>query len=259
MDHPATNYGSKYRGAGVFVGLLGVCIVFAAIAPGAFAVGTDWVLQVVGVVKVIMMCTMLIVVKRIGGASGLKQEWINFRVASEKQRYGALENVIVELKGGLDQACANKVREEILRVLDGSDGQIYYNSNKADQYEAIEHTTEILGTVIFFIALVAACGLLLSEFHIIPHQSWVILFTAFLPAALGGLHGINGFLTVGTLAMDHRKMQVFLSDALTNLRNPNANDPATVLTIAIEVSEGLNSRDHEWKEKTNEGNNLSLA
>ena len=259
MDLPATNYGSRYRGAGVFTGLLGIAIVFTAIAPSAFALTTDWALQVFGVVKVLMMLIMLIIVRRIGGANGLKQDWINSRLASERKRYSDLEKAILELRGGLNTACTEKVKVKLRSVLNGAESQIHYNSNRANQYEAIEKTTAVLGIIIFYVALFAACGLLVSEFHIIPHQTWLILFTAFFPAALGGLHGINGFLTIGSLAMDHRKMQKFLIDALKNLESSNASEPDTVLKIADEVVAGLNSRDHEWKEKTNEGINLSLA
>ena len=259
MDLPATNYGSRYRGAGVFTGLLGIGIVFTAIAPSAFALTTDWVLQVFGVVKVLMMLFMLIIVKRIDGANGLKQDWMNSRLASEKKRYSDLESAILELRSGLDAASTEKVKMKLCGVLDGAEGQIHYNSNRANQYEAIEHTTARLGTIIFFVALFAACSLLLSEFHIIPHQAWLILFTAFFPAALGGLHGINGFLTIGSLATDHRKMQLFLEAALKNLKRSDASDTDTVLKIADEVVAGLNSRDDEWKEKTNKENNLSLA
>ena len=259
MDLPATNYGSRYRGAGVFTGLLGIAIVFTAIAPSAFALTTDWVLQVFGVVKVLMMLIMLILVKRIGGANGLKQDWIDSRLASERRRYSDLEGSILKLRGDLNAASTEKVKEKLRGVLYGAEGQIRYNTNKANQYEAIEKTTAGLGLIIFYVALFAACGLLISEFHIISHQPWLILFTAFFPAALGGLHGINGFLTIGSLATDHRKMQQFLEAALKNLESSDASDPDTVLKIADEVVAGLNLRDHEWKEKTNEGNNLSLA
>ncbi len=38
------------------------------------------------------------------------------------------------------------------------------------------------------------------------------IFTAFAPAAVGGIHGINGFLDISGLAEQHENMAQYLSD-----------------------------------------------
>jgi hypothetical protein len=258
-DKAATDYGSEYRGVGVLTGGLGVAIVFAAIAPGAFAVEDLLVLRCFGVLKVSMMCLMLFLVYMVGQKSGLKEKWIRARQESERDRYKTLAALIRVLEGERTEQHAAPVVAELSRILLGESGQIHYNHNKTHQYEAIEKAAEGISWCGFFIALICAFMILLAEFHWLHHHSELILGTAFLPALVGGVHGINGFLTVGNLAADHKVMAKNLSESSVALGKLSARDVDQVLQIARATYTRLDGRDLEWIKKTQSGNRLIVG
>lgn len=258
-DKSAINFGNEYRGVGVLIGFLGIAIVFAAIAPGAFQLENIWVLRGFGMLKVFMMCLMLTLVYIVGQKSGLKEKWIDSRRDNEKDRYKPLHELIQSLESKKTEQLASHVKQELSRNLLGETGQIHYNHYKAEQYEAIERAAERISWVGFFIALLSAVWILLAEFDLVHHHYWLILGTAFLPALVGGVHGINGFLTVGNLAGDHKTMAVFLREASAALKKVLANDKDEVLNIAKMTYLRLDGRDAEWKEKTQSGNRLIVG
>ena len=258
-DKSAVNYGNEYRGVGVFIGMLGIAIVFVAITPGAFEINNILWLRLLGILKVFMMCLMLTLVYLIGQKSGFKDKWINSRLKSEKDRYFPLEDLIAQLIKDKSEKLTTSVKTEALRILQGHDGQIEYNHNKAQQYESIEKAVERISWIGFFVALVCAVLILLSEFDLIHHQSFLILGTAFLPALVGGLHGINGFLTVGNLAGDHKTMTQHLTEAECVLQEVSASDADEVLKIAKKTHLRLDGRDIEWGEKTQSGPVLTVG
>lgn len=258
-DLAATDYGSEYRGVGVLTGGLGVAIVFAAIAPGAFAVEDILVLRCFGVLKVSMMCLMLFLVYMVGQKSGLKEKWIRTRQQSEQDRYKRLAALIQLLEGELTEHHAEPVLRELSRILLGEGGQIQYNHNKAHQYEAIEKAAEGISWGGFFVALVCAFLILLAEFDWLHHHPVLILGTAFLPALVGGVHGINGFLTVGNLASDHMAMAHHLSETSDALDKLSARDVDQVLQIARATYTRLDGRDLEWIQKTQSSNRLIVG
>lgn len=259
QDKSATNYGNEYRGVGVLTGLLGIAIVFAAIAPGAFHIENVDVLKSFGVLKVFMMCLMLYLVYQVGHRSSLKSNWIHTRRDSEKDRYKVLSDLIQILKLSNQYQDAVKVNKELARILKGDEGQIIYNDTKAEQYEAIEKAVERISWVSFFIALLCAAWLLLSEFDVVHHRPWLILGTAFLPALVGGIHGINGFLNVGGLVDDHKRMGNYLREADKLLETSAAEKVENVLALASAIYSQLDGHDVEWMEKTKNGNKLIVG
>lgn len=259
QDTSATDYGNAYRGVGVLTGLLGIAIVFAAVAPGAFELENILALRCFGILKVSMMCLMLFLVYTVGQRSGLKDRWISARRESEKDRYQTLRELIQLLEGGKNEQHAAPVVAELSRILLGENGQIHYNRNKAHQYEAIEKAAVGISWTGFFCALVCAFLILLAEFHWIHHQSALILGTAFLPALVGGVHGINGFLTVGNLAADHKAMADYLHKSSDALHSLAVKDVDQVLEIARSTYMRLEGRDAEWIEKTQTGNRLIVG
>lgn len=258
-DKSAVNYGNKYRGVGVVIGLLGIAIVFVAIAPGAFEVESIKSLRLLGMLKVFMMCLMLVLVYLVGQKSGFKGKWIRSRLDNEKDRYRSLSELITHLENNKSGKLTTTLAEELFRILQGHDGQIHYNHNKAQQYESIEKAAERISWIAFFVALVCAVLILFSEFDLIHHRPYLILGTAFLPAMVGGVHGINGFLTVGNLAGDHKTMTKHLSEAEHALKSVLASDTDEVLKIAKRTYLRLEGRDTEWKEKTQSANKLIVG
>lgn len=258
-DALAVNYGNEYRGVGVLIGVLGIAIVFAALAPIAFEVEGIFVLRGFGILKVSMMCLMLTLVYQIGSKSGLKKRWIDSRLSNEMDRYKTLRELIVGLENGKSDQGTAVLLSELFQILQGDDGQIHYNHNKAEQYEAIERAAERISWFGFFIGLVCAVLILLSEFHLIHHHPYLILGTAFLPALVGGVHGINGFLNVGHLAGDHKAMAQFLREANIDVNGVRASEVDDVLKIAKKIHLRLNGHDIEWTEKTQSGNRLIVG
>jgi len=258
-DRAATDYGSEYRGVGVLTGGLGVAIVFAAIAPVAFAVEDILMLRGFGVLKVSMMCLMLFLVFMVGQKSGLKEKWIRTRQQSEQDRYKTLAALIRDLEVDMSEQHAAPVLTELSRILLGESGQIHYNHNRAHQYEAIENAAEIISWGGFFIALICAFLILLAEFDWLHHHPALILGTAFLPTLVGGVHGINGFLSVGNLATDHKAMANHLNETSIAIGKLSPRDVEQVLQIARATYTRLDGRDLEWSQRTLSGNRLIVG
>jgi hypothetical protein len=85
LDALATRAGNQYRALGTTVGLLGIAIVFLAIAPVGMQLehGTEHIL---GWVKVCFMASMLLIVF-VGSQGEYKNAWMSLRLKAEDARY----------------------------------------------------------------------------------------------------------------------------------------------------------------------------
>jgi hypothetical protein len=226
MDASATSKVQAYRGVGVVVGLLGILIVAAAVAPTALEVENHQALIAIGGLKVGMMLSMLYLVYKTGYKSDLKSQWIAHRKLAETHRYARLHDFRKALTDQPSAAMAPPVYWELRYILDDKvSGQIAYNSGKAKKYQAIEHASELLSWIGFGVALLCACLLFLSEIGWMHHYAALIFGTAAVPAFVGGIHGINGFLNIGGLAEEHAKMAIFCGASTATWRRPQPTVP----------------------------------
>jgi hypothetical protein len=259
MDASATSKGKAYRGVGVVVGLLGILIVAAAVAPTALEVENHQALIAIGGLKVGMMLTMLYLVYKKGYKSDLKSQWIEHRRQAETHRYARLHDFRKALTEQPSAALARCVYWELRYILDDKDsGQIAYNSGKAEKYQAIEHASERLSRIGFGVALLCACLLFLSEIGWMHHHAALIFGTAAVPAFVGGIHGINGFLNIGGLAEEHAKMANFLRGIHGDLTTTPADNVEGMLLLVERAYGQLVDRDVQWAESTAKVN-LNLA
>ena len=242
-DQKATSLGIQYRTLGIAIGLLGISIVFLAIAPGGFNLG-EHAEEAVGAVKVVLMFLMLFLVFS-GRRSRINREWIRMRLTAEGLRYGELKSILnTPASLPADQGW-NTLRAGLENILTGEGGQIAYNAGKAHQYEAIERFADFLLWVSVALALVGAVGHLL-----VAWPAWIFL-TAFGPAAVGGIHGINGFLGIGGLIEEHGATKSRLIDVLARLqalKELDDIDGNALKGVGHTVLEILASRDARWKD-----------
>lgn len=230
LDAKATLLGDAYRGSGVLIGSLGAMIVFCAIAPLALLLG-DESAMVFGVAEVAMMA---LVIYFLLDVRNLKSRWLSVRSQAESERYGP---ILEGIKGTADD-----LRLATRRLLGGEDCQIQYNDLKHEQYHHMEQSANRLGALGFGASLVAAIC------HLVIHAPWLILFTAFLPALVGALHGINSFLQLGQLSEDHRKIGNRLREMSTALDRAFATqDIDTARQIASAVHGLLATHHTEWR------------
>lgn len=248
-DELATQLGKEYRGLGLLVGILGVFIVFSAVTPAGLHIEDIRWLIALGLLKVGMMLYMLYLVLEIGGKSGLKTRWIAARLDAERLRYFDLDSLTQALRLNADQATADKLRQELESILGSQgNGQISYNRGKASNYMAIERASEFLSWAGFAAALICAIWLVVSEVGLVEHRSWLIFGTAAIPALVGGIHGLNGFLNISGLAEEHEKMANFLEGIHDELNATPSIEFAAILSIAERALAQLVDRDVQWEE-----------
>jgi hypothetical protein len=211
VDRAATTAGDHYRALGISVGLLGIAVVFLALAPFGLALD-ERTAHLVGGLEIALMVTMLLVVV-VGRRRRTHRRWIILRARAEELRYRPLAELVERAAAAPDDApTLDGLEQAMLDILDGPQGQIAYTAAKASQYEAVEHCSDVLLWASVALALVGAVG------HLFVHWPGWLFLTAFGPAAMGGLHGINGFLNVGGLIEGHRDMEAALSHSLSELR-----------------------------------------
>lgn len=236
IDNEATALGNQYRGIGVTVGLLGVLIIFCAVAPDGFESGHTATL-IFTISKILMMLWMAYLVWKTVN-SKLRSKWITARLNAEILRYKLLQNSIENLqKTPEDPTASARVMQELNTVFDS---QIEYNKAKASQYQAIEQLSEYLGWIGFAIALTGAC------LHLVIHQSWLIFPTAFVPAFIGAIHGINGFLRLSDMSEDHFTMAKQLESVHSELKI--GYDTLKLIELAQTTYQILTKRDLQWVE-----------
>lgn len=249
VDEQASVLGDKFRGIGVLVGILGILIVFFAVAPTGLQVENENWLKIIGGIKVLLMCTLLVLV-RLGSKSRLKDRWISIRREAERLRYEPMRKLTEELlqkdlPAHEAMKTSNDLREVMMKI---AEGQVSYNQSKAIKYKAIERSSERISWAGFIFALLCALALLASEFHWIPHYAWLIFGTAFTPAFVGGVHGINSFLNIGGLAEEHSKMSAILRKMCAELTLINPEDTEEMSRLAERVYGQLVDRDTQWAE-----------
>ena len=241
VDRTATAAGNHYRALGISIGLLGIVIVLLAIAP----VGLDLephTSYLLGGLKVGLMVLMLLIVV-LGRRSHTRRRWIDLRAHAEELRYRPLVALIKRADAEPEHApTLDALEQNLLDVLDGPQGQIAYNASKARLYHAVEHFSDVLLWASVILALFGAVG------HLLLHREWWIFFTAFGPAAVGGVHGINGFLNISGLMEDHHAMEQSLAKSLTNVKELRASPTRAhdLPALAAYVLGTLTSRDVSW-------------
>lgn len=231
QDIMATLLGDAYRGSGVLINLMGVGAIFCAIVPLAISELASSILFF-GIAEVVLMGLILLVLRDV---RKLKQRWLDSRRLAEVERYSQIQD---STSGSIDS-----MRLATYQLLGGQDCQIRYNFLKQQQYHLMEISSERVGLVGFGICLIAAAT------HLIVHFEWLILFTAFLPAVVGALHGINAFLQLGALSDEHRKMGERLNEIRSALEIAFDNDDLiTAKAIVFDLYELLIVRHTEWRD-----------
>lgn len=255
LDEDATRAGEVYRGVGVAVGVIGIAILFCALAPLMFVL-SHHAAQIIGVLKVALMLAALALLL-FGIHSQLRARWIALRREAERLRYRGVRATIEALAVlGLpalaaEPADATASRDaarqalcaELDRVLHGETSQIAYNTRKACQYLHIEEFADTLGWMGFSLALLAAV------LHLFWHHPFLIFFTAFVPTLVGGIHGINQFLRIRELAEHHGKMAGRLNTIANELASPTAVDDARLVVLARQAVQALQDHDAHWEEE----------
>lgn len=236
IDQEATDLGDHYRGIGVIVGLLGVLIIFCAVAPIGFESGHTSTL-VFTICKILMMVLMAVLVWWTIH-SKLRNKWIEARLKAENLRYKNLRELNQKLEKSPTDITTKQVLDELDKIF--SD-QIGYNKSKATNYHSIEMISDYIGWIGFFIAFVGAC------LHLVMHESWLIFPTAFVPALVGTIHGVNAFLRLSDLAEDHESMGKRLEETQSELNN-NKENAVKVLELSRVAYQTLTSRDVQWVE-----------
>lgn len=251
-DMRANEHGEAYRGAGVLVGLLGILVVFIAVAPTGFQISDESVLVMLGVLKVGLMATILGHVYFFGIKSRHHMEWIQHRQLAESLRYAPLkklkESLTLNLTSDESKLHSQALFDGLKQAVAGPGGQIAYNRMKSDQFKSIEHFSGQLAWYGFAFALLCAVWLLLSELHLAPHTSLLIFGTAAVPALVGGVHGINGLLKIDSLAEEHHKIACVLNGMNDELNHAKAQHGGEILKIAERAYTILVDRDVQWSE-----------
>lgn len=243
LDAEATELGNQYRGLGVSVGLLGALIIFLAVAPTGLRLGGP-VMVVFGAAKLAAMVTMFLLIWHHAFRSKLRTRWIIARRRAELQRYQTLRASMDQLRKIPPAAdAALNLRNELARILDD---QVKYNSGKAATYATIEWCSDRAGWAGFLIAVLAAFWLFLADLEIVRDQPWLIFLTTALPALVGAIHGINGFLQVGTLADQHLAMSRHLGELSVRLRKTEGGGNEKLQEVAEEAYRHLTDRDTQW-------------
>ncbi|MGJ7917762.1 hypothetical protein ACI48D_20070 [Massilia sp. LXY-6] len=196
-DARATSLGEIYRGAGVFVGFLGVTALVLMIAPSALRMNPG-LTMVCGVARVLVIaCAPAIAFFII--SREWKENWVAARVHAERLRYQPLQQATEELKTAPtmhSQALIN----DILGLLSGPHGQVAYNRRKHQEYTVILQRTKTATVIAFATSLLGAAA------QLVWNEPALLVLTALIPAFVGGLHGVNGFLNISRHAEDNRRL-----------------------------------------------------
>jgi len=229
IDSLATHLGNAYRGSGVLVGLLGAMIIFCAVAPVGFGVLHDHSAIYFGIAEVILMTWVLFTIFS-AHQKNLKGRWIEARKQAEIERYAPLKESMTKDLAGLQAAA--------LPLLDGANCQITYNRKKHAQYHAIEHSAEKATLIGFGLSLLAAV------LHLVVHADALIFLTAFLPAMVGALHGINSFLRLEQLALDHQKIAAELEGMKASFTQAVGKNDLNAARLVVDEMHSLLTEGH---------------
>lgn len=248
-DKKATLLGDSYRGIGVAVSVLGLLIIFCAIAPIALEIEHQFG-DIFIVCEIVLMLLMLFLVRHTT-KKDLRKNWIDARKEVETLRYADLNSKInqLETNDNGNKDFDNDMKKALLTALNQKlhhifDEQVNYNKDKAEIYLRIEKSSDILSWVGFVLAFTAVCA------HLFTHAPFLLFFTAFIPALVGAIHGTNAFLRLSDLAEDHIEMAKGLEEAQGSL-NDKGVDSSKMLEIAEKTYNMLTDRDTKWAAKTN--------
>ncbi|MAI30045.1 MAG: hypothetical protein CMM07_00045 [Rhodopirellula sp.] len=248
LDAEATVLGNAYRGIGVLIATLSGLIIFSAIAPTAFEFHgvLYWIFGITEVVAMVLVITLVFYATK----TELRSKWRNTRGEAEKLRYKKFSELLSRAEAAPTHENVTAVRDETLSHLSGEDCQITYNQNKAHTYHSIETISDRLGWFGFGLALVGAIG------HLVSHWNSLLILTVFVPAMIGAIHGLNGFLKLSDLCDDHKKVAEQLKEHKKVLEQSlkNGNDPSKLLAASRKVYTTLLARDEQWKEMVNRQN-----
>lgn len=241
QDSKATLLGDAYRGSGVLVGILGSLIVFCAVAPFGFGVGGTATAQYFGIAELALMIWVIQIILYVRRDKQIKADlktlWLAQRAKAEIDRYKPIQDIENE-----SLPTIRMVIEPLLGLNTSfNDDQIKYNERSAEKYHAIEHAAERATLIGFGISLSAA------TVHLLLHLDALIFLTAFLPAAVGALHGINAFLRLELLSEDHHWMAEQLKLLRTEfLQAFERNEIDRVRELAKRTHELLSTGHREW-------------
>lgn len=228
-DALATDLGNRYRGMGVAVGCCGALSVLCALLPVGFAL-TETMQELAIILELAFILLMVLIVTQ-GIRSRTHGRWLHHRRAAEKQRYSALK---AEIEQPTDDDRLDQMLQGILAE------QIGYNDQKATQYESIERFSDVFSWTGLVLATVAGVAHLLGA-----HASGLIFLSVFMPALVGAIHGINGFLRLQDLAEDHAKMAERLRQLRADL--DGGAGPSKTRSLAESILTLLSNRDDEWE------------
>ena len=245
LDTIAAQLGNTYRGFGVTAGLLGALVVLLAVLPIGLELEHGAAL-IVSLAEISLMLGMVALVVY-GIRSRTREKWIRARQDAETLRYRSLSRSIATFSVATEkERNASQLLSEIRNILDGPNGQIAYNVNKASQYEAVEQMANWASWLGFVAALSAAVA------HLFLHSgSWLIFFTAFVPSMIGALHGINAFLRIGDLVEDHHLTGKRLRKILNEIESIQSVDTLRIQQLAEAAYELLSTRDSQWASNAN--------
>lgn len=244
LSRAARHAGEVYRGLGVLVGLMGALVVLLALLPDALRLG-DAAKTVLSYAKFALMALILVllfVVRRYE----LRSRWIQLRLLNESRRYAALESALSDASdsgAGAAGALAHRLRD----ALEGPTGQIAYNEGRAHAYEGIEAFVKQITYAGFGLSMLAAAASVVLA-HLSVKAPWLLLLTAFVPAAVAALHGIVGFLRLPELVVQHERMAARLAHWLASIPPDLATPGATqqLIQVAESALADLRQGDRVW-------------
>lgn len=241
LDRLTSRMGDSYRGAGVAAALLGTGIIFCSLAPIGFNLKTGGaVLFHVGKFTCMAGLGLLMLYTL---RNDLRGRWVTLRRETERLRYAPLRAAIDTLRAAPGQIKPSAELWSVLTgLLLGERSQTHYNRARANSYLAIERASDIITGVGIGIALLAAFA------YIWTHATWLIFFTAFVPALIAALHGINGFLQLRPLAEDHDALADKLEGLADVLAQLAPEDTERLLALAELTYSALADRDARWSE-----------
>lgn len=224
LDGRATFAGNLYRSIGVLVGLTGTAIVLMELLADELR---GFLLAHSGWIKLGLFALMLGLLFY-SYRRKLRKDWIDSRAMAEKYRYAALAEAALTDDADAMRALAEATVRE----------QVAYNDEKAKLYHGIKNFSDKAAIAVFGVFLGILLLQQLSAFR------GAALFTQALPAVMGGIQGINGFLRIGNLATDHEDMAAKLRELGQELAQSRTLDELKSASRKIYLV--LTTRDTKW-------------
>ncbi len=241
LDRLTSRLGDSYRGAGVAAALLGTGIIFCSLGPLGFNLKAKSALWFHVGKFAFMIALALLMLHTL--RQDLRARWVALRQETERLRYAPLRAAIDALRASPNQIkLSAALWTAMTELLQGEQSQTRYNRSRATTYLSIERACEVVTWVGIGIALIAA----LAYFWLVA--PWLIFFTAFIPALVAALHGINGFLQLRPLAEDHDALADKLEGMAEVLTQLAPEDTERLLSLAELTYSALADRDARWSE-----------